>query len=241
VVVQNNGGSTVAQCVVQAATAAGLRSITITPERADWDHFSNHMQGLGASEFTHPIVHLRCHDSAHPSPQHHSRHASLNPHATPVAVPVIRSAEPDPPPSPPLNAAVVVGEKAAGKASFRKVVADFAALPLGINGSGGTAARIVTAALSPGATMVTYGCASGHHVALTTGALVARGITATGLSIDRVLSAMSKADKEAAVAEATGATRPKQLVAREEFADFSNALKRALAPGERQVVVVMGK
>jgi hypothetical protein len=49
-VVQNNGGSTVAQCVVQAAAAAGLRSITICPERSDWDHYSNHMQGLGASE-----------------------------------------------------------------------------------------------------------------------------------------------------------------------------------------------
>jgi trans-2-enoyl-CoA reductase len=49
VIIQNNAGSTVGQCVVQWAAARGIKTINIMAMRDDWDNAVAHFHSLGAN------------------------------------------------------------------------------------------------------------------------------------------------------------------------------------------------
>lgn len=132
----------------------------------------------------------------------------------------------------------------AGKASFRRLLADYRAISTGLDGVGGTAARLVASSLTAGGRLVVYGSMARQPVSLSADALINRGVTVTGFSLERVRESYRGRDKEwhdlvnGAIADVRQG-KIKQLLARESFGDFAQALRRALAPGERKVVLVM--
>jgi len=142
-----------------------------------------------------------------------------------------------------LGATAVVSDDQAGRFEFARVLADMRAGRLGLNGAGGAAASAVARALAPSSTMVTYGAASGRPVAAPLSWFTARDLSLRGFSLGAAVAGMPKAALDAAVAEAVAAVDAgavKLLVAKEPFADFAVALKRAAGPEhERAVVVTM--
>ena len=195
---QNNGGSLVAQAVVQLAAARGLRTVSLVREGAgpEWEALSPHLTALGAT--------------------------------------------------------LVLPERAAGKHEFAKTLRDLPPGALGLNGSGGAAALAVARALGKGATLVTYGAASGREAALAAplDLWTVGDLTARGFSLSAWLAALSAPARAAEVAEAAAACASVEgkegakraavalLVAREPFADFAAALKRSGAPGNARPVVL---
>jgi trans-2-enoyl-CoA reductase len=142
-----------------------------------------------------------------------------------------------------IGGSVVVDETAAGRsAEFRKLLADVAAPKLGLNGAGGAAAGAVARSLGNGATLVTYG---GRALSLPSSVFTAKKLTMKGASpADAVAKAgADKAGRDKAVRDAVARVaggKLKLLVAREPFADFGVALKRATSGEQphRAVVVV---
>lgn len=144
-----------------------------------------------------------------------------------------------------LGAGLVISEAAAASHAFTKTLADFKGAVLGVNASGGAAALTVARALAHGATLVTYGTASRRTPALsapldlfTAADLHARGFSLGAWAARTAPGARSGEVAEAAKAVAGSAPAVRLLVAREPFADFAAALKRATAPVcERPVVL----
>lgn len=132
----------------------------------------------------------------------------------------------------------------AGKASFRRLLADYPTVAAGLDGVGGAASRLVSSALTSGGRLTVYGNMSRQPVALSAGALIGRGISVSGFSLERVRDSYRGREKQwhdlvnAAIADVRGGA-VKQLLARESFADFGHALRRAAAAGERKIVLVM--
>lgn len=140
-----------------------------------------------------------------------------------------------------LGATTVVADAQAGRYEFiTKVLADMPAAKLGLNSAGGAAASAVARALAPGSTMVTFGSASGKPVTAPLSWFTSRELTLKGFDLAKQTVSMPKADLDKAVQEAVSAVAcgsVKLLVAREPFKDFPVALKRALTPEERKVVL----
>jgi trans-2-enoyl-CoA reductase len=144
-----------------------------------------------------------------------------------------------------LGAGMVLSEAAAATHAFTKTLADFKGGVLGLNASGGAAALTVARALAPGATLVTYGTASRRTPALTAplDLFTAADLTLRGFSLGAWAARTAKGARDsevAAAAKAVSGAAPavRTLVAREPFADFGAALKRATAAVcERPVVL----
>lgn len=144
------------------------------------------------------------------------------------------------------GATIILDEDAARVTpKFHRLLADLPAPVRALNGAGGSSAGTLLKALAHGGTLVTYGAMSGQPLRVPAGALLAKGITLTGASLERELAGKGKAERDAAVravvADVAGGKDAKvvQLVAREEFAAFPAALARALRMGERKVVLRM--
>lgn len=143
--------------------------------------------------------------------------------------------------------ATIILDEAAARATpkFHRLLSDLPAPVRGLNGAGGAAASAVLKALAPGATLITYGAMSGAALRVPAGALLSKGITLTGASLERELARKSKSERDAAVrevvADVTGGKNAKlvQLVAREDFSNFPAALARAMRMGERKIVLRM--
>lgn len=141
-----------------------------------------------------------------------------------------------------LGAGLVVTEDIARTPAFKKLLSDLPGPKLGLNSVGGESATVVAKALGEGATLVTYGSSSRKPVTIPTSLLMSKDLTLRGFSLQRWMENASDADRTALVAEAAGLTSTssvKQLLAREPFADFEIALKRAQEPSERKIVLVM--
>ncbi len=134
----------------------------------------------------------------------------------------------------------VVSEEAAGRHDFRKMLADFPPPKLGLNGVGGAPAGVVARALGAGATLVTYGAASGRPVSVPLDLFTHKDLTLRGFSLAKAAGGASKAERDAAATAAVSAVTSGAvtlLVAREPFADFNIALERSLKPFQRKVVL----
>lgn len=144
-----------------------------------------------------------------------------------------------------IGGSVVVDEAAASRAAeFRKLLADVPAPKLGLNGVGGAAAAAVARSLGAGATLVTYG---GRALSLPAATFTSKALTLKGVRASDVAGLVKggsdKSARDAAVRDAAAkiaAGKLKLLVAREPFADFGVALKRATSGDEplRTVVLV---
>jgi len=141
-----------------------------------------------------------------------------------------------------IGATTVVSDDQAGRFEFSKVLADLPAGRLGLNAAGGAAASAVARALAPSSTLVTYGSSSGRPVTAPLKWFTEKDLTLKGFSLGKATAAMSKAELDSAVQAAVAGVSSgslKLLVAREPFADFGVALKRALTPEQRKVVLTM--
>ena len=144
-----------------------------------------------------------------------------------------------------LGAALVVSEANAATHAFAKTLRDFKGAVLGLNASGGAAALTTARALAPRATLVTYGTPSRRTPALTAplDLFTVSDLTLRGFSLGAWAERTQKEGRDgevAAAARAVGGAAPaiKLLVAREPFADFALALKRATAPGTERPIVL---
>jgi NADPH:quinone reductase-like Zn-dependent oxidoreductase len=137
-----------------------------------------------------------------------------------------------------------VDEDFARTPAFGKLLADGAKPKVAFNSVGGPSASIVAKALAPGGKLVTFGSSSRKGVHLASSHFLSNGISAEGFNLQTHLAGLSKESRDKlvqkAVADVSG-EKPavKQLVAREPFANFTSAIARSLAAGERKVVLVM--
>lgn len=145
-----------------------------------------------------------------------------------------------------LGAGVVVDEDFARTPAFAKTLADLPGPKAGFNSVGGVSGGVVAKALGAGASFVTYGSASRQAVRLPASLFTGKGLVARGFNLEAALAGKPKAARDAAVQAAIADVRgtPKEakvklLLAREPFADFGAALKRATTRGQRKVVLVM--
>ncbi len=143
-----------------------------------------------------------------------------------------------------VGASLVVGEGEAATHEFKKTLADFKGAVLGLNSSGGSAALTVARSLAPGGTLVTFGTSTRRTPSITAplDIFTALNLTLKGFNLEAALRGLDKGARNGEVAGAASsvaAGEVKLLVAREPFADFNAALKRATTPGvERPVVLV---
>lgn len=171
-------------------------------------------------------------------PAHTSAHAQSAHHVPPLA-PFSSSC-------PSTAAGVVVDEDFARTPAFAKTLADLPGPKAGFNSVGGVSGGVVAKALGAGASFVTYGSASRQAVRLPASLFTGKGLVARGFNLEAALAGKPKAARDAAVQAAIADVRgtPKEakvklLLAREPFADFGAALKRATTRGQRKVVLVM--
>lgn len=187
VLVQNNAASLVGQAVIQYAAAAGVQTVNIVSKAAvaDWANAVYHLQVSGMANACWALLGagalvpaLACHATTLRA--HSTTHPNSHPPHTPQG----------------LGATIVVDDAYARTPAFAKLLADLPAPKLGLNGVGGAAFSSVAGALAPGATLVTYG---GAPIKVASSALLRKGLTLTGFSLQRTLAALPKAARDAAV------------------------------------------
>lgn len=141
-----------------------------------------------------------------------------------------------------LGAHIVVTDEFAQTPEFTALLSDLPSPKLGLTSVGGSSTASVGRALGSGASLVVYGNVSRKPFSLSLDVLVSKGVTVSGFNLDRHMASLSDADRAkamgAAVDLATG-RKVEVLLATEPFADFDAALARAVAAGERKVVLKM--
>jgi trans-2-enoyl-CoA reductase len=139
-----------------------------------------------------------------------------------------------------IGATTVVSEAQAARHEFRKVLADFPAPVLGLNGIGGASAGQVASALGANGTLVTYGAMTNRAIVAPLSLFTGKNLTLKGFNLNSWVASTSKADRDAEVTNAVASVasgKVKLLVAREPFKDFGAALKRSYQKDQRKIVL----